>query len=235
MAWPERVLTIVVPADRRVRAQPTVRILHSRRIEDWRHEASSIPRMRLEAAVILRVDWAVSRAAAIDVLVGATSGRRTTASRLRYELGAWPRLHHRALLAEVLEDVEDGVASPLERHWRRDVERPHGLPSAGRNVRLIHEGRSLYRDLDYDPYRLVAELDGRLYHPDAERFRDRARDNLAAREQRFALRYGWREVVSDPCGCAREVADVLKACGWPGDLHPCDAHCTAVARAAAGM
>jgi hypothetical protein len=168
--------------------------------------------------------------AVIDVLVTVASSRRTTTERLRSELERWPRIARRALLLDLLDDVEDGVASPLERRWRQ-LERAHALPAAKRNNPVEHVGGRLYRDLDYEPLAAVAELDGRLYHPDVERFRDRARDNLAARQQKLVLRYGWREVAGDPCGCARELADVLRSCGWTGQLRRCSATCT-VARAA---
>jgi hypothetical protein len=223
--WPERV-TVVVPAARRVAPQPGLRVMRARQSEAWRAAASTLPRMRLEAAALLLVQESPTAADAIDALITVTSGRRTTNERLRAELDAWPRLRRRETVAEVLADVQDGVASPLERHWRQDVERPHGLPRALRNAPVLHAGRRLYRDLDYHPYRVVAELDGRIYHPDGERFRDRARDNLAARQQRFALRYGWREVLDDPCGCARELAEVLTACGWTGRPRPCGLRCT---------
>jgi Transcriptional regulator, AbiEi antitoxin len=223
--WPDR-LTVVVPSARRVAPQPGLRVLRARHCEAWRAVASTLPRMRLEAAALLLVQESSTAAAAIDALITVTSGRRTTTERLRAELDAWPRLRRRQTVAEVLADVEDGVASPLERHWRQDVEIAHGLPRAVRNAAVIDDGRRGYRDLDYDPYRVVAELDGRIYHPDSERFRDRARDNLAARQQRFALRYGWREVMSDPCGCARELANLLAACGWTGRPRPCGPDCT---------
>lgn len=180
--------------------------------------------------MLLLVDQAATDAAAIDALVSVVSSRRTTSSRLRAELARWPRVTRRDLLLELLDDVEDGVASALERRWRQ-LERAHGLPAAKRNNAVDHDGRRMYRDLDYEPFAAVAELDGRLYHPHTERFRDRMRDNLAARQQKFALRYGWREVVHDPCGCARELADVLRACGWTGQLRRCTSTCTA-ARAA---
>jgi hypothetical protein len=228
--WPQT-LTVIVPAERRVRAQPRVEILRSRQLDRWRATGAWLPRMRAESAALLLVHQSSDDTAAIDAVVTVTSNRRTTADRLRDELERWPRVARRRLLLEMLEDVEDGVASPLERRWRRDVERAHGLPTAARNARSQHAGRTLYRDLDYDPFPAVAELDGRLYHPDEERFRDRERDNLAARQQKYALRYGWREVVNDPCGCARELADVLRACGWAGELRRCMSGCTA-ARAA---
>lgn len=224
--WPET-LTVIVPSSRRVAPQPGLLVVRSRHADRWRAPASTLPRMRVEAAALMLVDRAATEVAAIDALITVTAGRRTTTSRLSAEVAAWPRLRRRRLVEDVLGDVDDGVASALERRWRR-LEREHGLPPAKRNVAVESGGRRLYRDLDYDPLPVVAELDGRLYHPDIESFRDRARDNLAARQQKLTVRYGWREVVSDPCGCARELADVLRASGWQGQLRPCGSSCRAV-------
>lgn len=133
------------------------------------------------------------------------------------------------MLVELVEDVEDGVASGLERHWRRDVELAHGLPHGLRNhAELIH-GRRRYRDLRYEPFGVVAELDGRAAHPETGAFRDRQRDNAAARSLELALRYGWHEVIGDPCGCAGELARLLRARGWAGRPRRCGAACGALA------
>jgi hypothetical protein len=39
------------------------------------------------------------------------------------------------------------------------------------------------------------------------------------------LRYGWRDVVGDPCGVAAQVAVLLTARGWSGTPQPCGATC----------
>ena len=46
-------------------------------------------------------------------------------------------------------DVVDGVQSTLERRYRRDVERPHGLPRGFRNRSEGDRGRRRYRDVRY--------------------------------------------------------------------------------------
>jgi hypothetical protein len=47
-------------------------------------------------------------------------------------------------------------------------------------VRAAIHGKVAYRDIYYDEYRLAVELDGRLAHPDDERWRDSLRDNKAS-------------------------------------------------------
>ena len=58
-----------------------------------------------------------------------------------------------------------------------------------------------------------------------------ARDDAAARSLELALRYGWREVSGDPCGCADELAGLLRLRGWRGQLRRCGRGCAVVATA----
>jgi very-short-patch-repair endonuclease len=46
-------------------------------------------------------------------------------------------------------------------------------------VRVVIEGKTVYRDAYYEKYKLATELDGKLAHPDQERWRDNRRDNQA--------------------------------------------------------
>ena len=111
----------------------------------------------------------------------ATQRRLTTADRLRFSLQRRPRHRWRALLLDVLSDVEDGVTSPLERRYRRDVEHGHGLPAGARNQGEARPGGGRwYRDVRYRPWRVIVELDGRAAHPMDRAFRDMRRDNIAA-------------------------------------------------------
>jgi very-short-patch-repair endonuclease len=77
----------------------------------------------------------------------------------------------------------------------------------------------------YEPWRVVVELDGREAHPAESWFRDMDRDNRAAFAGEQALRYGWREVVNDPCHIASQVGSVLTHGGWPGLPRPCGVDC----------
>ena len=53
---------------------------------------------------------------------------------MRRSLNQRPRVRWRDVLHEVLADIEDGVASPVELRYRRDVERRHHLPAGSRNL-----------------------------------------------------------------------------------------------------
>lgn len=222
---------VLVPAHRRVVAQPGSPVTVSRRLGSWTHPSASPPRLRVETAVLRATQLCSTVEQVVDVVVLATSSRRTTAARLTAEARAWPRLRWRALLDQLVSEVEDGVASPLERRWRTDVEIAHALPRGRRNVAVVIAGRRRYRDLRYEPSGVVVELDGRTAHPTAAAFRDRERDNAAARSLELALRYGWREVSGDPCGCAGELAGLLRLRGWRGQLRRCGRGCAVVATA----
>jgi hypothetical protein len=150
----------------------------------------------------------------------------TTAKRLRDSLDRRRRVRWRSLLLGVLADIEDGVASLLEQRFQRDVERRHHLPAGSRNLMEVSGfGGRWYRDVRYQTWRVVVELDGREAHPAEGLFRDMDRDNRAAFAGEQVLRYGWREVVSDPCNVAAQVGRVLALGGWPGSPRPCGMEC----------
>jgi hypothetical protein len=86
-------------------------------------------------------------------------------------------------------------------------------------------GCTRYRDIRYRPWRVVVELDGREAHPDWAAFRDRERDNGVVASGELALRYGWRETATDPCGVAAQVLRVLRQQGWTGAARPCGPGC----------
>ena len=113
----------------------------------------------------------------------------------------------------------------LEYRYLRDVERAHGLPRSRHQVRVVIDGRAVYRDVYYEEYKLAVELDGRLAHPDEERWRDPHRDNQAGTQGILTTRYSWRDVYGHPCETALLQARILRQRGWPGTPRPCSAGC----------
>lgn len=82
------------------------------------------------------------------------------------------------------------------------------------------------RDLDYRPWRLVVELDGRLNHASTDRvFWDMDRDNASVLSGEVTLRFGWLAVAGAPCRVAAQVSEVLKLRGWQGQPQRCGAAC----------
>lgn len=152
------------------------------------------------------------------ILTTAVQTRVTDAARLRRRIDQRARLRHRTLLRAVLAEVADGAESPLELTYLRDVEGRHQLPPARRQHRSRTHGA--VRDLRYDTYALLIELDGRLHIPG--RFRDLQRDNSALLDGELTLRYGWPDVSDRPCQVAWQVARLLVLRGWTGLPARCD-------------
>ena len=87
------------------------------------------------------------------------------------------------------------------------------------------DGKVVYRDVYYDEYLLAVELDGRLAHPDEERWRDSLRDNQANARGIATARYGWRDVYGHACETAMLQAQILRSRGWRGTPRPCSGSC----------
>jgi hypothetical protein len=137
-------------------------------------------------------------------------------------------LRHRALVRELLEEAADGIASPLERRYRRQVELPHALPRAERGgAWTTPGGRRRYFDVRYRAWRVRVELEGLAFHPDDRSWADQGRDNAAVVLGDVVLRYGWRAVTGTACEVAAQVGAVLTLRGWTGQLARCGPGCRA--------
>ena len=184
------------------------------------------PRVRLEDALLSMCCRAAHRVEALTLVSDACRRRVTTPARLAAELERRPRIKHRRWLLQVLQEAADGVQSLLESGYRRRVERAHGLPPPDRQKRERTEDGLVYRDVVYERYRLVLELDGRLGHElSGDRWDDQDRDLLVAGRDVMTLRLGWRHSEVTPCRTAGRVATVLQIRGWTGRPAPCGPSC----------
>jgi hypothetical protein len=216
---------LAIPHGRRLNVRAEV-VVH--RMRDF--QASCVtslnpPRMRLEPALLrvgARREDPVSN---LELLVDALRSRRTTADRLVAEMEKVPRLPHRAFLLQGLIDSGRGLHSVLERTYLHDVERCHGLPPGTRQKRSP-SGVVAYRDVEYEAYGLIVELDGALGHstPRARR-RDMDRDLRSTATGAATIRLGWDHVANSPCSTAALVARCLRARGWTGLPIGCTPNC----------
>lgn len=216
---------VAVDHDRRL--VPPAGVLLVRRVD---LEAKALlqlgpPRLRIEEALLDVASAAGDESAAIAVLADACQERRTTPERLMATLAGRAVLPRRRLLLEVLADVAEGALSAFEHRYLTRVERAHGLPRAGRQVRVVQRGGVTYRDVEYANFATVIELDGRLVHRQPEqRWLDLGRDVEAAIHGETTLRLGWLHVLQ-PCRAAELVGRLLGARGWSGTLRPCGPDC----------
>lgn len=181
----------------------------------------SPPCVRVEEAVLDLAAEAPGEYEAIALLADAVQARRTTTERIRSALDGRPRIPRRRFLVDVLDDLGSGACSVLEQAYLTRVERAHGLPRGLRQRAAWSAGR-IYRDVDYDEYGLVVELDGRTFHDTARsRDRDLDRDLDTVVEGRLTIRLGWGQVFGRGCQTAVRVGLLLQQRGWAGTATPC--------------
>lgn len=186
----------------------------------------SPPRTRIEDTVLDLVQQAATFDAAFTITCAASQRRLTTADRLLDAMEIRGKLRWRAELGLALDDIGTGAHSLLEYRYVRRVERPHQLPRATRQAKLLTGNQTYYLDNLYDGFSLVVELDGRQAHPDDRRWLDVRRDNIMAAQGLMTLRYGWADVTSRPCEVAIEVGAALTSRGWEGPVQPCGPDCS---------
>ncbi len=220
--WP---VHVIVPSDRHPRLTPGLIIHRAHRSPRARHPVLLPPRTRIEETVLDLTATARTADEAFGWVFRATGQRLTTAERIRQAMATRQRMPWRPDLTACLDDAEAGIHSNLEQRYVWAVERPHGLPRAIRQARVVRDGRVRYLDNLYQDQLACVELDGRAAHPVGERWRDYRRDNAGATDGIITLRYGWSDVTGGPCQVARQVAAVLTQRGWPGPARRCGSGC----------
>lgn len=177
------------------------------------------PPRTLVADTVLDLCESTSPRVVEDLVTRAVQRRLVTPRLLLRALSGRSRHSCRGLLVELLTDVGVGAESPLELRYLRDVERPHGLPRGRRQRPSVD--RPALRDVLYEDYAFVVELDGRKGHEGEGRFRDMRRDNAALLARLSTVRYGFGDVAGRPCDVGWEVASLLLMRGWPGPFTRC--------------
>jgi hypothetical protein len=221
---PADAIFVTVPASRRVTARGLI-IRISGRIEQATHPNRDPPRTSVEETVLDLVQLSGTFDEVCGWITKACAKRLTTEEKLRAALAMRKKMRWRHELGDILAAAGDGIHSVLEYRYLRDVERAHGLPRSRHQVRVVIDGKTVYRDVYYEGYRLAVELDGRLAHPDEERWRDRRRDNQASARGVETRRYGWQDVCAHPCETALLQARILRQRGWRGTPRPCSPRC----------
>jgi hypothetical protein len=225
---------ISIPAERHPARNTPIpgAIVHRRRVLEpaWT-PPWELPRTTAADTVLDLIDAAETFDDAYGWICRALGRRAISVFSLREALAQRKRIRWRTLLAEALDDADEGINSPLERRYVHGVERPHGLPSATRQAKRRVGSRNIYLDNLYEPYGVCVELDGAATHPAEGRWQDTARDNAnLIEDDTRTVRYGWTDVTASRCATAIAVARLLRKQGWTGRLRRCGPACP-VARA----
>ncbi|MBX9244890.1 type IV toxin-antitoxin system AbiEi family antitoxin domain-containing protein [Actinotalea ferrariae] len=219
---PPRVVTVTIPGDRRL-APTAGLVVHHRRTMP---PSAGNPRRTWRGDTV--VDLAAAATSHDDAVGWVCDAVRSGVRPLEIldALARRARPRNAALLHELLDEVVDGVESPLELRYRRRVERAHGLPPAELQVRHRVDDAWIRADVVYRGLGVRVELDGRLAHPGGRTDADTWRDNAVLLEHGdLTLRYRWWHVAVTPCATAHQVASALRSRGWTGRPHPCSPSC----------
>lgn len=220
----DRHIHLLVDRDRRISPPPGVTVERVRDRSTWVQDNRRPPRAQFDYA-LLKTASDRDESAAIALLSDAVHQGLTTPTRLIEVIARLPRLPRRAMLGEVLADVEAGTGSVLEQRYLRGVERAHGLPPGERQVREGTATGTVHRDIRYPDQRALVELDGAFGHRDTvDRWADLQRDLDAAMDDHVTLRPGWAQVL-EPCRLAEVVAIILRRRGWTDRPRACSDHC----------
>ena len=214
---------VLVDRDRHLMAPPGIVLHRSAHAQDRIQSNLCPPRVRYEHTILDLAEAASDDLRAIATMADAVGARRTTASRLADTLAVRPWAHRRSWLGAILDDVDQGTCSVLEHGFLTLVERPHGLPAARRQASARFPGRSMWRDVLYEEWGFLVELDGRIGHTRTlDRDRDLDRDlDAAVTQELTTVRLGYGQVYGAGCRTAIKVAAVLNRLGWPGQALRC--------------
>ena len=199
------------------------RSAHLRTRVDWRRRP---PRMRPEHATIDVLEERIRAhdvAGAYAALTRACHTREVVPRTLRSALAERQRVTRRSLIAGMIDDIESGACSVLERGYLHLVERAHGLPG-GKRQRTSHAtGKRTDQDVRYEEYDVVVEPDGKAFHDSPEARDIDARRDLAERAVSSAvtLRVTYGLVFNDACRTAQWIAAILQRRGWAGNPRRC--------------
>jgi hypothetical protein len=195
-----------------------------------------LPRTRIEDTVLDLVSTAPDFDQGYAWISRAVTRRLVTVGALRAALAERSRVRWRRWLNDSFAEVRNGVLSPLELRYVRDVERAHGLPASQHQARRQLDGRVHYKDNWYREYRLAVEIDGPAYHQNEQVQRDNDRDNMnLAADDVKTFRFGPVAVTEQACETAAMVAVTLQRNGWPGSPRPCRRSACVIGRVSPGM
>jgi hypothetical protein len=202
-----------------------VTVHYSSRLPEARHPTRLPPQTTLEETVLDLADVAATAEDAVAWAIKACQRRLTTPERIGTAMTARTRVRRRRDIGDALTEVGEGVHSPLELRYKRDVEGRHALPRGRRQVVTTRDSRRNYQDVRYEDYGVCVELDGVAAHPEESRRRDARRDNANTLDGMATLRYDWIPVAYHPCSVALDVGQLLAKRGWGGVPQACSPPC----------
>ena len=221
-----RPIHVAIDHSRKVMPQPGI-VVHRMRDLERKAYGGTPPRLKVEDNALAMAHEARSEIDAIARVAEVASRSYVTATTLQEALNRAHSLRRRKLIQGLVDDLATGTHSVLEHGYLTNVERAHGLPSGRRQSPRIGASGNQFRDIEYEGYALVVELDGALGHDswhDQARDADRSLDDLAALGA-VTARLRFHQVFDTPCQTAARVGRILTRNGWNGTPQSCGQTC----------
>ena len=210
---PRQGLDVAVPLRRQVAAvalpDGTQVVAHRvKHVGRWRTSRQGLPLLHAAGAALHAVAWSSTDEVAERVLIATVQQRITAASVVRVTLGEMPELTRRALVREVLDDIELGAHAASERRFLAMC-RSHGVPLPDvLQYKVRSAGGTSYLDGRYVRARVTVEIDG-AHHRGAGTW-----DDDAMRSLRLAASLPGEQIIRITTGMLRhheaEVAELLR-------------------------
>lgn len=221
-----RPIHVAIDHSRKVMPQPGI-VVHRMRDLERKAYGGTPPRLRVEDNALAMANEARSDIDAIARVAEVASRSYVTAATLQEALNRAHSLRRRKLIQGLVDDLATGTHSVLEHGYLTKVERAHGLPPGRRQSPRTGASGNQFRDVDYEGYALVVELDGALGH---ESWRDQARDADRSLDDLAELgavtaRLRFHQVFDTPCQTAARVGRILTRNGWSGTPQSCGQTC----------
>ncbi|MET8520587.1 type IV toxin-antitoxin system AbiEi family antitoxin domain-containing protein [Nocardioides sp. NPDC004968] len=221
-----RPIHVAIDHSRKVMPQPGI-VVHRMRDLERKAYGGTPPRLKVEDNALAMANEARSEIDAIARVAEVASRTYVTAATLQAALDRAHSLRRRKLIQGLVDDLATGTHSVLEHGYLTKVERAHGLPPGRRQAPRTGASGNQFRDLEYEGYALVVELDGALGHDswrDQARDADRSLDDLAELGT-VTARLRFHQVFDTPCQTAARVGRILTRNGWRGTMKSCGQTC----------
>ncbi|MFC7528745.1 hypothetical protein [Actinoplanes sp. GCM10030250] len=170
-------------------------------------------------SMIDAAQWAMTDTTAIATIAASFQQRLVTPEQARLFLTTNRRLRRRPLIEAAVTDAGGGSESVYEIEFLR-LCKQSGLPSPTRQaVRRDRSGRTRYRDVFFDQWRVQVEIDGSQHMEVTDWFADMRTGNEVAISGVRLLRFpGW-VVRHRPHEVITDLKAALRAAGWEA-THP---------------
>lgn len=204
---------VAAPKSARPRRVPGVVVHETRRLQPTDAVPTGLPRMRVAVAAVFAALWAVSDRQAAMVLVTPVQQRLTTPAALA-DVAARVRRHaRRPMLTAVIGDLADGVQALSELDFARLCRRA-GLPEPSRQRVVRRPGGRAVLDVEWDLWKVAAEIDGLQHMEAATWLADAWRHNDVVADGRLLLHFPHLAVRLDPDRVVAQVRAALMSRGW---------------------